>query len=93
MARNAPRIYTAPASIERFKALQQALDAELLVKLEMTDGRILAGTVIERPSIQQYRGPDDTEGTHGQLALDVPGAGVQLIWLDEIADFTRLGTH
>lgn len=93
MARNAPRIYTAPASIEKFKALQQVLDAELQIRLEMTDGRTLEGTVIERPSIQQYRGPDDNEGTHGQLALDVPGGGVQLIWLDEIAGFTRIGTH
>jgi len=93
MARTAPRIHTAQAEIERLKALQQGLDAELIVELRMKDGRVLKGTVTERPTVQQFRGPDEQEGTNGQVLVDVPGEGVQLLWLDEIEGFTRLGSN
>jgi len=93
MARTAPRVHIAQAEIEQLKALQLALDAELVVELRMKDGRVLTGTVTERPSVQQFRGPGEEEGTNGQVPLDVPGQGVQLLWLDEIEGFTRLGTN
>ncbi|WP_083491074.1 DUF3247 family protein [Stenotrophomonas terrae] len=93
MARTAPRVHTAQAEIEHLKALQLALDAELIVELRMKDGRVLKGTVAERPAVQQFRGPDEQEGTNGQVPLDVAGEGVQLLWLDEIEDFTRLGSN
>ncbi len=73
--------------------MQLALDAELVVELRMKDGRVLKGTVAERPAIQQFRGPDEQEGTNGQLPLDVPGEGVQLLWLDEREGFPPLGSH
>lgn len=93
MARTAPRVHTAQADIEQLKALQLALDAELVVELRMKDGRVLRGTVTERPAVQQFRSPDEREGTNGQVPLDVPGEGVQLLWLDEIEHVTRLGSN
>ncbi len=93
MARTAPRVHTTQAEIDHLKALQLALDAELIVELRMRDGRVLAGTVTERPSVQQFRGPQEQEGTNGQVPIDVPGEGVQLLWLDEIESFTRLGSN
>lgn len=93
MARTAPRVHTTQAEIDHLKALQLALDAELIVELRMRDGRVLAGTVTERPSVQQFRGPQEEEGTNGQVPIDVPGEGVQLLWLDEIESFTRLGSN
>lgn len=93
MARTAPRIHTAQAEIERLKTLQQRLDAELIVELRMKEGRVLKGTVTERPTVQQFRGPDEQEGTNGQVPVDVPGEGVKLLWLDEIEGFTRLGSN
>lgn len=93
MARTAPRVYTAQLEIEHLKALQLALGAELVVALRMKDGRVITGTVTERPAVQQFRGPQEEEGTNGQVPIDVPGEGVQLLWLDEIEDFTRLGSN
>lgn len=93
MARTAPRVHINQAEIDHMKALQLALDAELIVELRMRDGRVLAGTVTERPSVQQFRGPQEEEGTNGQVPIDVPGEGVQLLWLDEIESFTRLGSN
>ncbi|MBD9534274.1 DUF3247 family protein [Stenotrophomonas sp. STM01] len=93
MARTAPRVHTAQLEIEHLKALQLALDAELVVALRMKDGRVITGTVTERPAVQQFRGPQEEEGTNGQVPIDVPGEGVQLLWLDEIEDFTRLGSN
>lgn len=93
MARTAPRVHTAQAEIKHLKALQLALDAELVVELRMKDGRMIKGTVTERPAVQQFRGPDEQEGANGYLPLDVAGNGLQLLWLDEIEGFTRLGSH
>lgn len=93
MARTAPRVHTAQLEFEHLKALQLALDAELVVALRMKDGRVITGTVTERPAVQQFRGPQEEEGTNGQVPIDVPGEGVQLLWLDEIEDFTRLGSN
>lgn len=93
MARTAPRVYTEQVEIEHLKALQLALGAELVVALRMKDGRVITGTVTERPAVQQFRGPQEEEGTNGQVPIDVPGEGVQLLWLDEIEDFTRLGSN
>lgn len=93
MARTAPRVHTQQEDIQKLKALQRDLDAELVVELEMTDGRKLVGTITERPSIQQFRGPEEEEGTNGQVAFDVAGEGVHLLWLDEIKAFTRIGTN
>lgn len=93
MARTAPRVHTAQADIEQLKALQLLLDAELVVEIRMKDGSVLSGTVTERPAVQQFRGPDEQEGTNGQVSLDVPGEGVRLLWLDEIEHVTRLGSN
>jgi len=93
MARTAPRVHTSQERISQLKLLQSALDAELVIELRMTDGRLLQGTVVERPAIQQFRGPHEEEGTNGQLALDIQGKGVQLLWLDEVEGFTRLGSN
>ncbi|WP_374013438.1 DUF3247 family protein [Pseudoxanthomonas koreensis] len=92
MARIAPRVHTDAASIDRLKELQQALDAQLVATLQLRDGSIVSGTIPERPALQQFFGPDGDEGMNGLLLLDVDGEGRRMLWLDDVVDFSRIGS-
>lgn len=92
MARIAPRVHTDAASIQRLKALQKALDGELVATLRLSDGRTVNGTIPERPTLQQFFDPEGNEGTNGLLPLDIPGQGLRLLWLDEVVDFIPAGS-
>ncbi len=92
MGRYAPRVYSSDAEVDHLKALQVALDGNMEVELRMQDGRVLAGTILDRPTIQQFLGPDGEEGTNGQVTVDVVGEGKQILWLDEIKEYLRIGT-
>lgn len=87
----APRVHTDPRTIERLKALQLALDGELVVELRLRDGRVVRGTLPERPSVQQFFDEAGNEGTNGLLRLDSDDGGMHLFWLDEVEGFTRVG--
>lgn len=86
------RVHTDAATIDRLKALQQELDAELEVELHLTDGRVLRGTVVERPSLLQFVDHGGQEGTNGSLRLDLADGSTRLLLLDEVAHVVRLGT-
>ena len=92
MSRTAPRIHVEQADIERLKALQLALDAELMVELHMRDGTTLVGTLVDRPTVQQFRDAQGNEGTNGQVRIDLGGGDIRDLWLDEVERFTRLGS-
>ncbi len=93
MGRRAPHVHTSQEDIARLNALQFGLDSELRVELQMRDGRKLVGTIVERPTVQLFLDSQDEEGANGQVALDMPDAGIRLLWMDEIAGFVRLGTN
>lgn len=88
----APRVHSDPDAIARLKALQQELDAELVVELQMRDGSLLRGTLPERPALQQFFDPQGKEGTNGLFRLDDGDAGVHLYWLDEVERVVRIGS-
>lgn len=92
MSQRAPRIHTDPEAIQRLKALQLQLDAELLAELHMRDGRVIVGTIVERPNIQQFIDEEGNEGTNGLIRLDAGQEPVQLIWLDEVEHVVRIGS-
>jgi len=92
MSRTAPRVYVDQAHIDHLKRLQQALDAELMVELRMRDGSHLVGTLVDRPTVQQFRGPDGGEGTNGQVRIDLGGGDIRDLWLDELEHYTRMGS-
>lgn len=92
MSRTAPRVHLDQPGIEHLKRLQQALDAELRVTLRMRDGSRLVGTLLDRPTIQQFRGPDGREGTNGQLRIDLGGGDIRDLWPDEVAHYTPMGS-
>ncbi len=92
MSRTAPRIHVEQADIERLKALQLALDAELMVELHMRDSTTLVGTLVDRPTVQQFRDAQGNEGTNGQVRIDLGGGDIRDLWLDEVERFTRLGS-
>jgi len=92
MSRTAPRIHVEQADIERLKALQLALDAELVVELHMRGGATLVGTLVDRPTVQQFRDAQGNEGTNGQVRIDLGDGDIRDLWLDEVERFTRLGS-
>jgi len=91
MGRHAPRVYTSDAEVDRLRALQLALDPDIEMELRMSDGSLLKGTILDRPTIQQFLGPDDAEGTNGQVTVDVLGEGKRILWLDEIQEYLVTG--
>lgn len=92
MSRTAPRVHVDQPGIDQLKELQRVLDAEMVVELHLHDGTVLAGTLPDRPTVQQFFGPDGTEGTNGQLRIDTGDGGIHLVWLDEVERFVRLGS-
>ncbi len=93
MTQRAPRIHTEAAAIDRLKALQSELDAEMIAELHMQDGSVLIGTVVERPAIQQFLDSEGNEGSNGLLRLDSGEAPVQLLWLDQVQRVVRIGSR
>lgn len=92
MGRYAPRVYTADAEVDRLRALQLALEPDVEMELRISGGRLVTGTILARPSVQQFLGPAGEEGTNGQVTVDVPGEGKQTLWLDEIEEYLRIGS-
>ncbi|NIJ69983.1 DUF3247 family protein [Xanthomonas sp. 60] len=92
MTKIVDRVHTDAAEIERLKSLQQALDAELVAELHLRDGRVLVGTVVERPAVLQMVDAAGTEGTNGLLRFDLGDGGVHLLALDEVDHIVRVGS-
>jgi len=88
------RVHRDQPTIDRLKQLQQELDSELIVELHMADGRVLKGTVVERPALIQFVDREGNEGLNGLLRFDAgTGTGdVDLLLIDEIARVVRVGS-
>lgn len=94
MGRYADRVHSDPTVIQRLKQLQLELSGEMEVELTLQDGRILRGTVPERPTLQLFRNEREEEGVNGLLRLDdaEDPTRSQLLWLDQIQHVQRLGS-
>lgn len=70
MAQFAEHVVTDQAEIDRLKAMILVLDEEARVEVELDDGRVLAGAVAIKPTLQVFHDPQGNEGTNGVLRLD-----------------------
>lgn len=93
MSRIAPRVHTDAPTIARLKELQLAMDAELVAELHLHEGRVVTGTIAERPTLQTFLDEQGNEGANGFIRLDTGDGGVHLLWLDEVEHFVRVGTR
>ncbi len=86
------RVHRDQETIDRLKSLQKELDAELIVELHMDDGRVVRGTVVERPALMQFVDREGNEGTNGLLRFDSGDGGVELMLIDDIVRVVRVGS-
>ena len=88
MGRQAERVYSDPATIQRFEALVATLQNGAQVRLRLVDGDACEGVVSERPTLQQFYDGDGNEGTHGVVRLERAGVSDwhRFIWFDQIAE-------
>ncbi len=92
MSREATRVYTEKADIQRLEALIAELPANGRVVLLMRDGRACDGVVSVRPNVQVFRDPQQREGINAEVKLERPDVHgwTQHVWLDEIARVEHL---
>ncbi|NYZ63250.1 DUF3247 family protein [Luteimonas deserti] len=95
MSETAPQVYTDSADIERLKRLQLALDGESVVEVTFHDGRVVSGTIPERPTLQTFFDPDGREGTNGVFRLDhgQEDIAVRLFWLGDVTGVRRIDSR
>lgn len=70
------------------------LHDEARMRLTLRDGRVVAGTVSVRPTIETFRDADGEEGHNALLRLDDldDPAVPHYVWVGEIVEMERLGT-
>ncbi|MGH8157132.1 MAG: DUF3247 family protein [Rhodanobacter sp.] len=86
MGRQAQRVYTDPASIQKIESLIEELPANGHVVLVMQDGCSCDGVVSTRPNVQVFRDPQEREGVNATVRLqrpDVPEWS-RHVWLDQV---------
>jgi hypothetical protein len=92
MGRNAPVVVTSNAEITRIEHLTTQLPSQARVRITLHDGRIISGTVIERPIAQLFLDASGGEGFNGSVRVDDPQAPPWSadIWLSDIARIEHL---
>ena len=96
MTRNAERVHTEPAELERIRQLIEQLPNGAHVVLRMEGDQTIEGVVAARPIAQVFFGPDGDEGTNAVLRLEQPAlyhpeaAGWRDVWVDRIQAVRRL---
>ncbi|MGQ4661030.1 DUF3247 family protein [Lysobacter sp. F6437] len=96
MTRNAERVHTDQAELDRLGQLIEQLPNGAHVVLRMEDGDAIEGIVAARPIAQVFFGPDGEEGTNAVLRLEQPAlyrpeaAGWRDVWVDRIQAVRRL---
>ena len=96
MTRNAERVHTDRAELDRLGQLIEQLPNGAHVVLRMEDGDAIEGIVAARPIAQVFFGPDGEEGTNAVLRLEQPAldqpesAGWRDVWVDRIQAVRRL---
>lgn len=94
MGQVAPRVHTDQGEIERIKALATDLPDEAVVELTLDDGSTVAGVVSVRPTLQDFRASDGSEGLNALLRLDDADdpAQAHYVWVDLIRTIRHCGT-
>ncbi len=92
MGRFAAIVCTQQDDIARIERLVAELPGEVRVRVTMIDGRVLTGTVVERPALQLFEDSDGTEGFNAVLRIDCPVAlpSSAQVWLSDIRAVERL---
>jgi hypothetical protein len=92
MGRKAPEVVVAPTAIAHIEKLVASLPSQARVRVTLRDGRVVSGTVAERPAAQLFEDYDGTAGVNSVLRLDDPGAPTWTVylWLSEIARIESL---
>jgi hypothetical protein len=97
MTRLAPQVHVDRDAIARLEALALQLPQNERVRLHLGDGRELAGTVTQMPTVQAFYDEQGREGINGVLDLDadlddgrVHDRARYSIWLDEIRDVVHV---
>lgn len=94
--RIADTVYTAQVDIDRLQARIFELPNDAHVQLTLDDGRVLAGIVSARPTIQQFFDRSGREGSNATVRLEQPAlyvpeaAGWIDVFLDRIVDIRAL---
>ena len=91
----APEVVVAPAAVSRIEQLVTELPTHARVRVTLRDGRIVTGTVAERPATQLFKDYDGSEGINSVVRLDEPEAPTWSVylWLSEIAAVEALGAE
>lgn len=94
MGRKAPEVLVAPTAIARIEALVAALPSQARVRVTMRGGRVVSGTVAERPAAQLFEDYDGAEGVNSVVRLDDPEAPTWTVylWLSEIVRVEAVDT-
>ncbi|GAB2508205.1 DUF3247 family protein [Lysobacter humi (ex Lee et al. 2017)] len=86
--RTADTVYTAQVDIDRLQARIFELPNDAHVELTLVDGRVLAGIVSGRPTIQQFFDRSGREGSNATVRLEQPAldAPERAGWIDLFLD-------
>lgn len=92
MGRQAPEILVSRADVARIEELVTKLPSQARVRIRLRNGRVLAGTVIERPAAQMFEDASGAEGMNAVVRLDDPAAPpwTVYVWLSDIAAVDRI---
>lgn len=92
MSQRAEHVYTGQADVKRLEQLVRQLPNDARVTLQCSDDSERTGIVTLRPTMQVFRGPDETDGMNAVLRFEddaKPGIE-QHIWLDSIVAVRKL---
>jgi hypothetical protein len=90
MGKLADQIYTRSSDIARLERIVEALPSTVRVRLTLSDGKVVIGSVTERPNVQVFEDIHGQEGINGIVRLDNPE---HYLWLGDIEKVERLDLH
>ncbi|WP_426701924.1 DUF3247 family protein [Rhodanobacter sp. Col0626] len=92
MGKQAQRVYTDSAGIQKLESLIEELPANGHVVLWLKDGSSCDGIVSTRPNVQLFRDPDQREGINAVVQLERPDVPEwkRHVWLDQIVRVEHL---
>ena len=98
MTRVASRVYLEAADIARLETIAGQLPQDQRVQVTLNDGSKVLGIVSATPTLQAFFDPEGREGLHALVRIETQGNdqtenqadGSRYLWLDQIAEITRL---
>jgi Protein of unknown function (DUF3247) len=92
MGRTAENVYTNDSDIRRIQQRVVELPSQARVRITMSSGAVITGTVTERPAAQLFEDASGAAGMNAQVRLDDLAAPpwTAFLWLSDIARVDRL---